>query len=129
MWNDIKTDSDIKQLFNYFGNFHDSCIVSINIRTGLRVDNRLYIEYGSNSIKIVFQRQNVENNYIEIEFNNVTEFGQPPIIDNLSELFDARMFFYDDKLYWGDSESFNVDNKKNYKGLYISSKDARWRKK
>lgn len=127
MWNEIRNDNDIKQLFDCFEYFHDSCIVSMNFETGLDIDNQLYMNYGSNRLNIVFKRQSTENNSIEIEFSDVMEYICPKKLDDINEILDVLMFFDKDIIYWADSNCFDIKLREYYDGFYISSKKVRWR--
>jgi len=52
-WNCVKNRDDIKELFNIYDDFHDSCIVSLAYKSGNFVDSSNAMCFGN---RIMFLR-------------------------------------------------------------------------
>ncbi|MBQ9994459.1 MAG: hypothetical protein IJP17_07085 [Clostridia bacterium] len=46
MWNQIRCEEDINKLMAEYSQFHDSCIVSVNYKSGSEVDEQGAMRYG-----------------------------------------------------------------------------------
>ena len=60
MWNEIKNETDIENLMKKYYFFHDSCIVSVNYRSGAYVDDNGGMANGElleHSVEIVLHSQ------------------------------------------------------------------------
>ena len=59
-WKEITSQDDMNELFDIYGGFHDSCIVSASYKSGAFVDDERSMHFGSPSereLLLVFHRQ------------------------------------------------------------------------
>ena len=121
MWNEIKNKIDIDNLMEEYCGFHDSCIVSINYRSGAFVNNNGAMANGGffdHSIEMVLHSQC--NKPIELRFTGVRKCNIVGWEDNyFCDIFGAYLNFHsdllgktrDDKLIvWADWDDFNPVN-------------------
>ena len=141
-WKDIETESDISELMETYGSFHDSCIVSLNYQSGNSVDNNETMNFGSSNeheLTIVFNSQ-WDPKTLELKFVGVRQMHITGWQDNyLNDIFEAKISFYDgllsDKtkrlIAWTDNE--DLDPSKISNGLqepgdtYIIADSLKWR--
>ena len=118
MWNEIKNEIDIENLMKEYSGFHDSCIVSINYRSGAFVDENGAMAKGElldHSIEMILHSQC--NKPIELRFTGVRKCNIVGFEDNyFCDIFGAYLNFHsdllgrtrDDKLIvWADCYGLN----------------------
>ena len=121
MWNEIKNDIDIENLMKEYSGFHDSCIVSINYRSGAFVNDKGAMANGKlleHSIEMVLHSQC--NKPIELRFTGVRKCNIIGWEDHyFCDILGAYLKFHsdllgktrDDKLIvWADWDGFNPIN-------------------
>ena len=130
MWKKITTNEDIKELMETFDEFHDSCLKKLSYVSGAYVDKKLAM-FPLNclrSLKVIFQRQQLNPITIEIEFIGVEQLLLRPVKpDYTCNIFAATMFLKDGLLYWYDDKNIRVNNYEMFDGTMICSTKARWR--
>ena len=141
-WKDVKTNSDINELIETYGGFHDSCIVSLNYISGNSVDNSKTMNFGTSNehkLTVVFNSQ-WNPKILELEFVGVRQMHITGWQDNyMNDIFEAKISFYDGLLanktkrliVWSDNEDFDSSNIND--GLqepgdtYIIADSLKWR--
>ena len=74
------------------------------------------------NMNIVFQRQSVKHNIIEMKFESIVEFNIKKKKEFIHELFEASMFFKNEYIYWASSIQLEDAN-----CTWICAKKAMWR--
>ena len=117
-WHSIKTQEDIKRLMSAYGDFHDSCIVSLNFQSGAYVDDDRSMHFGDAQacvLSVVFQRQR-EPKTVELQFIALRQLHLVGWQDNyLCEISEAYLSFHHGLLpgqperviVWSDNDSFD----------------------
>lgn len=119
----VQIQSDIDQLLETYGGFHDSCIVSLHYVSGTYVDGDNAMVFGSDDdfvLNIVFQRQ-WEPKGLELCFSGVRRFHITALQDNyFDDIYEAYLAFHDGILpakyraadrviVWADDAGFCVN--------------------
>lgn len=120
MWNEINTTADIEALMGRYGGFHDSCIVSVNYRSGAMVYENGGMGNGSKSehiVEMVLYSQ--WKGCIELRFTGVRKCSIVGWQDDFfCDIFDVHIAFHtellgearDDRLIvWSDNAAFKPD--------------------
>lgn len=122
-WHQVQIQSDIDQLLETYGGFHDSCIVSLHYVSGTYVDDDNAMVFGSDDdfvLNIVFQRQ-WEPKGLELCFSGVRRFHVTALQDNyFDDIYEAYLAFHDGILpakyraadrviVWADDAGFCVN--------------------
>lgn len=122
-WHQVQIQSDIDQLLETYGGFHDSCIVSLHYVSGTYVDDDNAMVFGSDDdfvLNIVFQRQ-WEPKGLELCFSGVRRFHITALQDNyFDDIYEAYLAFHDGILpakyraadrviVWADDAGFCVN--------------------
>jgi hypothetical protein len=106
-FNLVKTQEDIDYLLNKFHDFHDSCIVSVNYKSGAYVDKSNFSMNPLNTartLSVIFQSQFKDCYSIEIVFNKLVKFKLEPHDENYDcIIFDAMLKKVEDLFLWSDS--------------------------
>lgn len=140
-WHYIKEQKDIDLLMETYRDFHDSCIVSLNYRSGDSTEGSTLF-YGlakDHRLSLIFQSQ-WEPQTIELEFLGMRQMHLVGWQDNyLDHLEDAYLAFHDKLLpgkpdrviVWANTEWFDVDKIDNSitepTDTYIVANLLRWR--
>ena len=141
-WHPIKTQEDIKYLMFTYGDFHDSCIVSLNFQSGAYVDDDRSMYFGDAQacvLSVVFQRQ-WEPKTVELQFIGLRQLHLVGWQDNyLCEISEAYLSFHHGLLpgqperviVWSDNDSFDpaqIDGTIHEPAdTYIIANELRWR--
>ena len=122
-WHQVQIQSDIDQLLETYGGFHDSCIVSLHYVSGTYVDDDNAMVFGSDDdfvLNIVFQRQ-WEPKGLELCFSGVRRFHVTALQDNyFDDIYEAYLAFHngilpakyraaDRVIVWADDAGFCVN--------------------
>ena len=122
-WHQVQIQSDIDQLLETYGGFHDSCNVSLHYVSGTYVDDDNAMVFGSDDdfvLNIVFQRQ-WEPKGLELCFSGVRRFHVTALQDNyFDDIYEAYLAFHDGILpakyraadrviVWADDAGFCVN--------------------
>ena len=122
-WHQVQIQSDIDQLLETYGGFHDSCIVSLHYVSGTHVDDDNAMVFGSDDdfiLNIVFQRQ-WEPKGLELCFSGVRRFHITALQGNyFDDIYEAYLAFHDGILpakyratdrviVWADDAGFCVN--------------------
>src|SRR5580704_1157240 len=95
-WSPITTQSDIGNLLNVFGGFHDGCLREAHVWTEHYVNSDLNMKCTGDldtRIRLLIQRQFKEPSAIELFFEQVITFHLQSSAENYdSIIFDATMF-------------------------------------
>ena len=98
MWTEIKNQSDIDNLLELYGYFHDSCIRDFHVSTRAYVEKNLSMGFDNRlTLSILFQRQFSPNSVLELKFEDIVKFNYNQIGD---DIFDASIIIEDDLFYW-----------------------------
>lgn len=141
-WKEIASQEDIDSLFNIYGGFHDSCIVSVSYKSGAFVDDQQSMNFGSPSDRelfVVFHRQ-WDPQILEMCFTGLRQLHLTGWQDNyLCYIFDAHLSFYegllpgnpDKVIVWSDYCDFDVEKIDNTihepSDTYIVANALKWR--
>jgi len=117
-WKELSSQKDIDELLSLYDGFHDSCIVSVNYRSGAFVDDKGAMHFGNSAqheLSVVFHSQ--WKNQIELCFSGLRRLHLVGWQDKyMCDIFDAHLSFYDKLLpgtssrviVWADNESFDI---------------------
>lgn len=118
MWNEIKTEDDIANFMDFYEDFHDSCIVSLNYSSGMFVNEKNAMVGSSNrehKLTVIFN--SFGSKPVELLFEGVRKFSFPAWQDCLlDDIYDAYLAFHtellgktrDDRLIvWADKGWFS----------------------
>lgn len=132
MWNEIKTEDDIKELMREYCGFHDSCIVSINYSSRAYVDENNAMGNGEPDEHIILMTLNSQMRQpLELLFKGVRKCS---IVgweeDYFCDIYGAYIGFNkgllgktrdDNLIIWSDYEDFDP---KNYREEELISKSG-----
>ncbi len=119
VWHDVFTPKDAGELLNAYGGFHDSCIVSVNFKSGMYVHNKtMHCETDNYELHMIFHSQ--WNDYaLELCFTQVRKLHLVGLEDNyFGDIYGASIQFCNNLLpakyrtsqqviVWADSEDFD----------------------
>ncbi|MCM1043710.1 MAG: hypothetical protein NC350_05885 [Corallococcus sp.] len=146
-WIEILNQKDIDFPMNTYGNFHDTCIVSINFANGMYVDDKKNMHckgWDKCKLNMLFHSQWNDRSLV-LQFTGVRRLNLVGAQDNYSnELLDASVKFYDDLLphkyqmptrviVWADDENFDINKQKPESAVtepantYVIANSLRWR--
>ena len=98
-WIELKEESDIKDLLEIFGYFHDACLKELYMWTGTYVNEDLSMavpgELDTN-VKILFQRQYSNPSAIELFFECVTVIHIVPTPENYDSIIREAIIIKND---------------------------------
>lgn len=128
-WNTIETQDDIDFLLKTFNGFHDSCIVSMQYKSGAYVDksdfsmNPINIE---RTLSIIFHSQFKNCLAIEIVFDKLIKLNLEPNDENYDcIILGATIQKENGKFFWADSPDCIYSSPK---GTWIICENLMWRK-
>ncbi len=119
-WKEITSQNDIDELLDFYAGFHDSCIVSVNYRSGTFVDENGSMHFGDSAkheVIVTFHSQ--WKPAIEMRFSGLRQFHLTGWQERyMGDIFDAYLSFCDDVLpgtpgkviVWADNENFDITN-------------------
>ena len=141
-WKEITSQDDMDELFNIYGGFHDSCIVSVSYKSGAFVDGERSMHFGSpaeRELVVVFHRQ-WEPKILEMCFTGLRQLHLTGWQDHyLCDISDAHLSFNegllpgkpDKVIVWADSSYFDGENTNNTihepSDTYIVANALKWR--
>ena len=142
MWHTVDTQEEIELLMNNYGNFHDSCIVSVNYQSGAFVDDKMAMHFGDaeeHILSVVFHRQWALKT-IELQFIGLRQCHLVGWEHNcFCDIFSAYLAFSDNLLpgnperliIWSDYDGFETNKIENAicepADTYIVANTLRWR--
>lgn len=118
-WNQINNQTDIENLRYLYNNFHDSCICSMEYKSGAYVDEKgsmhgiheegvLVARFDSQSPRYHLEsvRKSLELKFVGLRRMNLIGFQ-----DNyFCEILSFYLSFYKDYIIWSEDDSFDPDN-------------------
>lgn len=144
-WHEVLNRSDIDELMNEFGGFHDSCIVALNYVSGMYVDseNAMYSDgYDKYALVMTFHSQWCDF-ALELSFTGLRSLHLVGAQDNYSnDILGASINFYDELLpceyvapkrviVWADDEHFDAHDiaepLKEPNDTYVVAHSLKWR--
>ena len=141
-WKEIQSESDIDEVMETLGDFHDSCIVSVNYKSGVFVDEKNDMCFGSaneRELTVLFHCQ-WEPKVFELCFTGVRQMHLVGWQKNyLASISEAALFFCDNILpgtpsrliVWSDYDYFTVSGSKGPikepADTYIIANSLKWR--
>ena len=141
-WKEIRSESDIDEIMETLGDFHDSCIVSVNYKSGAFVDERYAMHSGSpddREMTVLFHSQ-WDPKVFELCFTGVRQMHLVGWQDNyFCDIFSAGLSFCSNILpgaqsrliVWTDYGSFDPSDAegpiKEPANTYIISNSLKWR--
>lgn len=129
-WIKINNSTDIENLMDLFGGFHDSCLKELYMWTEAFVDENLSMSMAVNPdtcVRILFQRQDQDPSAIEMLFKEVTNFHIHPRIDQDSIIYGAKLLMKNGQLYWAEDQEWQIDQPFLSPISWISAKEIHWR--
>ena len=128
MWTEIKDQTDIDNLMNLYGNFHDSCLRDVYLSTREYVDNELFMNFSNKlTASLLFQRQFEQNTVLELKFEDIDQLNFHPFDETTSVsacIFDATLMLTNGLFYWADVANWQIGD---YDSIWISGKKLFWR--
>lgn len=130
-WISVTAESDISELMDQFGCFHDSCLKELHYKSGTYVNDDLSMSMINEPvITIIFQAQWKELRAIEMEFSDLIEFHlKPPGKEYTTEILGVKLIKIGGLFYWADWDNWNKDNEDRDEATWICAKSIRWRKR
>lgn len=141
-WKEITSQDDIDGLFDIYGGFHDSCIVSVSYKSGAFVDHTQAMHFGDPSereLSVVFHRQ-WKPQILELCFTGLRQLHLIGWQNQyFCDIFDAHLSFYmgllpgepEKVIVWADYSDFNVEKINNTlhepSDTYIIANALKWR--
>jgi hypothetical protein len=132
MWNQLREQSDIDNLIDVFGRFHDSCLKEVVIRNREYVHPNLAMGFDNEPVvRFVFQRQFKNPSVIEMQFENVVDMNwlQDELYSDTgsSVIYEAGIQLANELIYWVEDIDWQLtsDDKNDYR--WIAAKKAKWR--
>jgi len=131
VWYELTDKKSVKNLLNQYDGFHDSCLKEMMIHTNSFVDEeyRMSVE-PTFTAYLYFQSQcELPASTIEMKFEEVIECHLMPHTRYYDAIiFDVKIAFFDDAIYWANSADFSPEQPHYQKGLYwLSAKKVYWR--
>ena len=126
MWTEINDQSDIDNLLDLFGYFHDSCLRDIYISTREFVDEKLAMHFDNKlTASLLFQRQFQPTSVLELKFEDIKQFNFRPLDETeFSVINDATLLTRDGLFYWSDFADWEIGDNDS---IWISGKKLFWR--
>lgn len=128
MWTEIKDQSDIDNLMELYGYFHDSCLRDVYISTREFIDEKLAMHFDNKlTVSFLFQRQFKPTSVIELKFEDIGQFNFQPFDETtFSVIYDATLKQTNGLFYWADSAEWEIGDNDS---IWISGKRLFWRSK
>lgn len=130
-WIDVLEQTDINDLLEKFGYFHDGCLKELHLWTETYVNEDLTMHVSSGldtNVRILFQRQFKNPSAIELLFEGVTNFHIIPSPENYdSIIYDAIILKHDGHFYWANNYEWNPEKDLHSGTSWISARNLKWR--
>jgi len=128
-WINIENEIDIGFLMKTFGGFHDSCIKEMHFVGNGYVGADFGMGISDTAkLCIIFQRQYDNPSAIEMEFMQLNHLSVGVSDNHFPDIFDAALFFKNDKIYWANDSDWTPDDDSNYPNtVWVMAKSVRWR--
>ena len=130
MWNEIKSEKDLKSFMDTVCGFHDSCIKEIKYISGAYVDETLSMLpiNTQRTLSVIIQRQFENPSVVEMQFVGLKYLRLFPIDEDYTcEILDTTMILKKDCIYWCDCGGLSATDIENYTGTAICASKVRWR--
>ena len=130
MWNEIKSEKDLKSFMETVCGFHDSCIKEIKYISGAYVDETLSMLpiNTQRTLSVIIQRQFENPSVVEMQFVGLKYLRLFPIDEDYTcEILDTTMILKKDCIYWCDCGGLSATDIENYTGTAICASKVRWR--
>ena len=128
-WNIIETQDDIDFLLKVFNDFHDSCIVSMQYKSGAYVDKSNFSMNSINTertLSLIFHSQFKNCSAIELVFDKLVKLNLEPNDENYDcIIFGATIKKENGKFFWADSPGCIYSSPS---GTWIICEKLMWRK-
>lgn len=100
-WKEVRSQQDMEELLGAYAGFHDSCLVSMDYRSGAFVDEAGGMHCGAPAdyaLSLRFHSQG-ERAELELNFTGLRRVALTGWQDNYApDIFDARLEFWEGKL-------------------------------
>lgn len=132
MWHELTQQSDLDELMQFFGSFHDSCIKQLFIRNREFVDERLSMSFNNAPmVRLLFQWQFRNPSAIEIQFEEV-EFmnwrhDNLKADSGLTLIYEAVLQFKNGLLYWAEDIDWSEGEGDKNEFRWIAARTGKWR--
>ena len=130
-WHELREESDIKDLLERFGYFHDGCLREMHMWTGTYVDEDFSMSVSGEldtNVKMLFQRQYSNPSAIELLFEGVTGIHIIPTPENYDSIIrDATILKCNHNFYWADDSNFHPGKGIENGVSWIAAKKLKWR--
>ncbi len=128
MWTEIKNQTDIDDLLNQYGYFHDSCLRDIYISTREFVYDQLVMHFDNKiTATLLFQRQFRPTTVLELKFEDVEQFNFRPFDETTNAvIYDATLIITKGLFYWADFAGWEIGDNES---IWISGKKLFWRQR
>lgn len=124
-WNYVESETDIQNLMEEFGGFHDSVLRNLNYISGSgRTNEGMMVSDSIRQVSMIFDSDWSDS--IEIVFEGVLALNLRPAKDNYSsDLYSATIMLKDETIFYYDDEV--ESEQKNYVGTWVHALGMRWR--
>lgn len=127
MWTEITNQSDIEQLLESYGFFHDSCLRDVYISTREYIDTKLAMHFDNKIIATLFFQRQSKPTTIELKFVEVERFNFVPFDESESAvIYDATLRIENGLYYWADFAGWQTGDNDS---IWICSKKLFWRQR
>lgn len=126
-WNHIRAQTDIDNLMNVYGGFHDSCIKEMYYAGSGYVNSGFGMCNTKNAtLKILFQRQYDNPCVLELMFNGVVSLNLKEPKNAFPDIYGTTILLDNDIIYWADSANWTLAEKSAAR-IWVSAKSLSWR--
>ena len=117
-WKCIKTQAEVDELNELFGNFHDACLKELCFSTGGFVsDNYTMQVISTPAARLLFQRQKRDPAVIELEFSGVLQINIKPVGENEGVDIFSTHLYWTEEIFSGVKKIMNTMKKERMKVL------------
>ena len=105
-WKCIKTQAEVDELNELFGNFHDACLKELCFSTGGFVSENYAMHVISNPVaRLLFQRQKRDPAVIELEFDGILQINIKPVgEDHGVDIISTHLYLEEGIFFWNEKD-------------------------
>lgn len=126
MWTEIKDQTDIDKLLDFYSYFQDSCIRDIYISTMEFVDEKHDMHFDNTlSASLLFQREFGPLYVLELKFEEIERFNFRPFKEmEKVAIYEVTLLTTNGLFYWADDVDWKMGDNDS---IWISGKKLFWR--
>ncbi len=129
-WKCIKTQAEVDELNELFGNFHDACLKELCFSTGGFVSENYAMHVISNPVaRLLFQRQKRDPAVIELEFDGILQINIKPVGEDQGvDIISTHLYLEEGIFFWNEKD-YEYHEKGKNECTWIAARAVRWRAK